>query len=195
MKRILMPRHIAAVTTTVTALSLALLMNACAKSTPSASEIPGRRTTIMAIPEVRAVYKDPDPLLETVVQIPADEVIFYVKRSMLELEIPLSIDDPKTGAYGNNDFTKIYRIGNTPMMQFLDCGSSANGPRTTTHRMYMSLITYVEKVNNRSTKLRMALTANAGDPANSNSRVPCGSTGKLERMILDGVRGKVDGSF
>ncbi|MGV3707808.1 MAG: hypothetical protein ACO1Q7_03135 [Gemmatimonas sp.] len=187
-----MTRATAAVTSIVITLATASFLGGCATSTPSAGEVPGRRTTVLAIPEVRSVYKDPDPLLESVVQVPLDEVIFYVKRTMIDLEIPLTIDDAKTGAYGNNDFTKIYRISNTPMMQFLDCGSSANGPRSTTHRMYMSLVTYVEKINDRSTKLRIALTANAADPANSNSRVPCGSTGKLEQRILESVRGKPD---
>lgn len=119
----------------------------------------------------------------------AADASFAIKKTLIQLDIPITVDDPKLHAIGNSDFNKVYRIGGRPMTEYVDCGSTPNGARASTYRVYMSFITTVEPTAPQVTKMKSVLVANAREVSGSSSnRVPCGSTGKLERMLIDSVR-------
>lgn len=164
-----------------------VLAAGCATSTQSA-EIPAARTTVLSIPEVRTISGVAPTSTEEVVRKPRDLVIRSIKKTLSDLEIPLTVDDPKSLALGNNNFEKVYRMGTHPMTDFLDCGLSVAGPRATTNRIYMSFITTVKPVNETTTSVKSLLVGFARDMTGGNNRVPCGSTGKLEQLLLDNIK-------
>lgn len=147
-----------------------------------------RRAVFSTISTIRTTYADVPGASESVVRAEPAAVRESIRKMFKLLEIPLTVDDPKQDAIGNTDFQKIARIGNRPMTQLVDCGSSAIGPRAATHRMYMSLVSIVDSLTPRSARVKTTLTASARDMSgNDNTRLHCGSTGALERIISDSL--------
>ncbi|MEO7362502.1 MAG: hypothetical protein ABI120_19385 [Gemmatimonadaceae bacterium] len=172
------------------------IATACASAppaTPFGEEHPGpemsaRRPTVLAIPELRTMYADAPAAAENLVSADPAAVRLAIKMMFVRLDVPLTVDDPRQDAYGNNDFQKSHRIGNKPMSDFLDCGVTAMGPRTATNRMYMSLITIVDSVRPNRTRVKSTLSATARDMSGtSNAALHCSSTGALERLLVDSV--------
>lgn len=179
-------------------LSLALAAGCASNSSrPTGAESPAGKTAEGPTPQraifstistLRATYADIPGASESVVRAEPAAVRESIRKMFKLLEIPLTVDDPKQDAIGNTDFQKIARVGNHPMTQLVDCGSSAIGPRAATHRMYMSLVSIVDSLNPRSARVKTTLTASARDMSgNDNTRLHCGSTGALERIISDSV--------
>jgi hypothetical protein len=161
---------------------------ASATSTSAADADPFRRTTIFDVPQARMMFKDPQAPAEESFDVSKEDAVYGVKRVMMQLEIPITLEDSTTTTIGNRMFSKIYRIGETPMMQLFDCGYMSQGPRAATYRMYLSLVTRIERLEGRSTRVKITTVAHAQDPATPGLKVPCGSSGGLEKMVLDGVR-------
>lgn len=153
------------------------------------ADIAVRRPVVLAIPELRTIYGDAPKSVEDLLDADAATVRTAIKHKLAELDIPLTIEDPKYSALGNGNFEKIYRIGKRPMSEFVDCGTVGMGQRSATHRMYMSLVTIVDSLRPTSTRVRSTFTVQARDMSAGMNRpsVPCSSTGRLERLLIESV--------
>ncbi|MEO7997815.1 MAG: hypothetical protein ABI852_10245 [Gemmatimonadaceae bacterium] len=171
-------------------------MAGCATTSPTTSAGSGKidegpsppRPTYLSMAGLRATYADAPAASVSVVRADPATVRQSIRKIFSQLDIPVTIDDVKQDAIGNTDFQKSARIGNHPMSEFVDCGSTAIGPRAATHRMYMSLITIVDSLSARRTRVKSTLAVSARDlSAASNARLHCSSTGALERLLGDSV--------
>ncbi len=117
------------------------------------------------------------------------DVWVAVKKVYAQFEIPLTVENPASHQLGNPNFYKSHEMGGKPMSQFADCGSGMDGPKATSYRIYMSLLTTVEPDGKGGTKIQTTFVPMAQDIAGGSSdRIPCGSTGRFEQLVNDDVK-------
>ena len=114
------------------------------------------------------------------------------KQVYVSLEIPIGIENPAAHVLGNQNFYKSRTMGGQPMTQFVDCGSGMTGAKAASYRIYMSLITEVSGDGKGGTDVRTTFTALGQDVTEgSTDRIPCGTTGRLEQLVLDRIKAAV----
>jgi hypothetical protein len=107
-------------------------------------------------------------------------------------DIPLAVENTSTRQLGNQNFVKTRQVAGRSMTQLVDCGSGMTGPKAATYRIYMSLLTDVIPDGKGGTKLQTTFVPMGQDVAGgSTDRIPCGTTGRLEQMLLDQVAATV----
>jgi hypothetical protein len=78
------------------------------------------------------------------------------------------------------------------MTPLVDSASGMTCPKAATYRIYMSLLTDVIPDGKGGTKLQTTFVPMGHDVAGgSTDRIPCGTTGRLEQMLLDQVAATV----
>ena len=79
------------------------------------------------------------------------------------------------------------------MTQFVDCGSGMDGPKSATYRIYISLLTDRRRRRPKGgTKVQTTFVPMGQDVAGgSTDRIPCGSTGRFEALVLDQIKATV----
>lgn len=108
------------------------------------------------------------------------------KQAYASLEIPLGVENPAEHQLGNTNFYKARSIGGEPMTQFVDCGSGMTGLKAASYRIYMSMVSVISADGKGGTTMQTTFTALGQDvSAGSSDRIPCGSTGRLEQLLLD----------
>jgi hypothetical protein len=125
----------------------------------------------------------------TVVDAPPLAVWAAVKRVYLDLEIPVTVDNPTGHQLGNTNFNKSRVLGGERMQSLVNCGNGMTGPNAASFRINMSLLTDVNPDGKGGTKLQTTLIAKGQDvTGGSSDQIPCGSTGRLELMVLNRVK-------
>jgi hypothetical protein len=120
---------------------------------------------------------------------PPTAVWAAVKKVYADLEIPVTIENPTSHQIGNANFVKSRQMGGERMTQLVNCGSGITGPNAATYRITMSLMTDVSGNPNGTTKLQTTFISKGQDvTAGSSDQIPCGSTGRVELMLLDRVK-------
>lgn len=176
---------------------LALLGAACASS----GSTPGPD---ISMPSERVVATDNQSTYRTTVAPNAKSPIpapmsraFDAVRAMYdELGIPVTVSNAATGQVGNTNFFKTRKLGTEPISTYLNCGDSfAGGSAADNYRVYMSVVSVVRADGNAASVLETALTASAQNmEGTAGDRIACGSTGRLEERIRQGVLRKVGGA-
>ncbi|MBA3646662.1 MAG: hypothetical protein H0W63_10865 [Gemmatimonadaceae bacterium] len=158
--------------------AIALILTACATS---AASTPSDR--VLATSEA-GVMRDYDSFASPPVNIPAppDSVYPVLTAIYKELGIEIEVYDPPRGEIGNKSFSKMYRLGSTPLHEFVGCGSTMTGPAADSYRVQMSLVTHL-KVSATGTTAQTVLTARAADTGSSKGWISCLSTGILEARV------------
>lgn len=112
-----------------------------------------------------------------------------VKKVYLELEIPLTVENPSARQIGNQNFYRTRNFAGRAMASLVDCGSGMTGPKAASYRIYMSLLTDVIPDGQGGTRLQTTFVPSGQDmEGNSTDRILCGSTGRLEAMFLERVK-------
>jgi len=76
-----------------------------------------------------------------------------------------------------------------PMAQLVDCGSGMTGPKASTYRIYISLLTSISTDGKGGTTVQTTFVPMGQDVSGGSSdRIPCGSTGRFEQVFLDKVK-------
>jgi hypothetical protein len=115
-----------------------------------------------------------------------------VKQVFSSLEIPVSVERPAAHLLGNQNFYKTRTMGGQPMTDFVDCGTGQTGLKAASYRIYMSLVTDVSSDGKGGTVLQATFTALGQDVGgDSSDRITCGTTGRLEQLVLDRVKAAV----
>ena len=119
-------------------------------------------------------------------------MLAVIKSVYDEIGIPSATVDAASGRISAPTFTKMRKFGDVNLSMFFNCGDSLNGNIANTYRIYISVVTAVRPDGKGGTQLETAVDGAAADMGGSSSgRIPCGTTGRLEERIQNGVRQKV----
>src|SRR5262249_20266990 len=125
----------------------------------------------------------------TEVDAPPVAVWAAVKKVYTDLGIPVTLENPNGHQLGNPNFVKTRQLGGQQMPLLVNCGNSMTGPNAATFRMTLSLLTDVNADAKGGSKLQTTFVASGQDVNGGDSyRIPCGSTGRLELLVLSQVK-------
>ncbi len=167
---------------------LAVAIVGCASSNtlPPSEASPDRPATIFTGPNVQTVLAEQPRSFMRTLGAPPTAVWTAVKQVYADYGVPLTVENTLGHQLGNSDFYRTRTFAGSPMAKLVSCGSGITGPNAASYRIYMSLLTVVDGLGKDSTKVSVTFTTSARDMAGGTSadRLPCGSTGELERLFL-----------
>jgi hypothetical protein len=128
----------------------------------------------------------------TTIAAPPAAVWLAAKRVYADWEIPVTVENPSAHQIGNQNFYKSRQIAGKSMTDFVDCGSGMTGPKASTYRIFISLLTDVLTDGKGGTTVQVTFVPMGQDVAGGSSdRIPCGTTGRLEQFMLDRIKATV----
>jgi len=161
----------------------------CASSGTSVENTTPKQAAIFSSAETGTLLTERPRAAVISVAAPASNVWLAVKAVYAEMDIPLTVDNMAIHQLGNQNFFKSRALAGQPMTQFVDCGSGMTGPKATSYRIYISLLTQVVGNTNGTTTVQTTFVPMGQDvSAGSSDRIPCGSTGRFEQLFLDRVK-------
>jgi len=162
---------------------------ACASSGTTVENTTPKQTPIFQSAETGTLMTDRPRATAISVAAPASNVWLAVKSVYAEMEIPVVVDNPAMHQLGNSNFAKSRVLAGRPMNEFVDCGSGMTGPKATTYRIYISLLTQVSGNADGTTTVQTTFVPMGQDVSGGSSdRIPCGSTGRFEQLFLERVK-------
>ncbi|HVX39187.1 MAG TPA: hypothetical protein VHB25_06405 [Gemmatimonadaceae bacterium] len=166
---------------------LAAFSAACASS-GSSSEVAERAQPIFTSSETGTLMGSTPQAASVTVQAAEPAVWAAVKKVYADWNVPLNVENPATHEIGNNQFVRTRQFAGHSMIELADCGSGPEGQKAGSYRMYLSLLTVVS-TNSAGTKVETAFVPVGQDvTGTSSTRIPCGSTGRLEQYFLAAVK-------
>ena len=169
---------------------LLLLLCGCASAgtSPPTSDSTPKQAVIYTSPETGTLLGERPRASSIIIAAPPAGVWLAVKKVYGDWEIPLTIENTSTRQIGNANFYRVRQMAGESMAKFVDCGSGMTGPKALTYRIYISLLTDVIPDGKGGTRLQATFVAMGQDVAGgSTDRIPCGTTGRLEQLLLDRV--------
>lgn len=106
------------------------------------------------------------------------------------LGIQLSVIDSATHVIGNSGFNLRRRLGSTPLVRLIDCGTTQGGPSAETYDIHMSVVTQV-RAGDSGTIIGTTVEPMGKPAAFSGEYIRCSSTGVLESRLADAVRSRL----
>lgn len=167
-----------------------LLLSGCASAgtSPPTSDSTPKQAVIYSSSETGTLLAERPRASTALIAAPPGAVWLAVKKVYAAWDIPLTVENTSTRQIGNQNFFKAHQVAGHSMMQFVDCGSGMTGPKAATYRIYMSLLTDVIPDGKGGTKVQTTFVPMGQDVAGgSTDRIPCGTTGRLEQLLLDQV--------
>ena len=120
---------------------------------------------------------------------PPATVWLAAKKVYADLQVPITVENPSAHQLGNQNFFKSRQFAGEQMAALVDCGSGMTGPKASTYRIYMSLLTDIATDGKGGTTIQTTFVPMGQDiSGGSTDRIPCGSTGRLEQLFLDRVK-------
>jgi hypothetical protein len=111
------------------------------------------------------------------------------KKVYADLEVPVTVESTASRQIGNSNFFRSRQFAGQAMTQFVDCGSGMTGPKAASYRIYMSLLTEVIPDGKGGTVARTTFVPMGQDlSGGSSDRIPCGTSGRLELLVLDKIK-------
>jgi hypothetical protein len=137
----------------------------------------------------RVYSADAPPATTAMFDVPATRVWLALEAAYKSLEIEVTTQDIPSHTIGNRDFWKMRTLGSTRLSRFVDCGSGPSGNKADSYRIYLSVLSVVTTQPNGRTKVETQVVPTGVDVyGGAVDRLPCGSTGELERQIAEGAR-------
>lgn len=162
--------------------AISVALAACGKPSPTVGARP-----ILA--DDRVYSSEAPPSTSAMFEAPATRVWLALEAAYKGLDIPVTTQDVPAHTIGNRDFWKIRTMGSTRLSRFVDCGSGPSGSKADSYRVYFSVLSVVTAQADGKTKVETQVVPTALDVyGGSVDRLPCGSTGELERQIQEAVR-------
>ncbi|HSK18156.1 MAG TPA: hypothetical protein VK912_03395 [Longimicrobiales bacterium] len=104
-----------------------------------------------------------------------------------ELGLPAPAADPSIWTVAVQNHTTSRRIGDTRMSEMIDCGMGLTGPHADSHRIRMSVRTWLEPAAT-GTKVITRVESNASSTEGTAGSFVCSSRGQLEARIANALR-------
>src|ERR1700742_4792946 len=111
-------------------------------STVQAADSP-RQPTIFQSAETGTILGEAPHAATIEIAAPPATVWLAVKSVYLEMEIPITVENPGAHQIGNPNFIKSRQMAGQSMVNWVNCGSSMTGEKASTYRMYLSLLSSV----------------------------------------------------
>jgi len=175
---------------TVRYIMLVLLACGCASSGNTAESVTQKPPTIYAGDQTTAtiIGEKPRASMAPIAVAPA-AVWMAAKQVYASIDVPLGIENAAAHVMGNQNFYKARQMAGQPMTQFVDCGSGMTGQKAASYRIYMSLMTDISADGKGGTLVQTTFTALGQDVTEGSSdRIPCGTTGRLESLMLERIK-------
>jgi hypothetical protein len=169
---------------------LLLAVAACAPAkTPPGEEVTPRQAAIFTDPSTGTLLADAPRSVGIDLAAPPASVWTAVKKVYADLDIPVTVENPSAHQIGNPNFFKSRQLAGQSMVQFVDCGSGMTGPKAASYRIYMSLLTTVMPDGKGGTNIQTTFAPMGQDMSGTSSdKIPCGSSGRFEALVLDHVK-------
>lgn len=175
----------------------ALLASACASSGSSTAAPPTTMTPVTqrivtptASVNINTVSVNSGSSITIIASIDAAWTALNVTYG--EFKIPITTLVDKDRLIGNDAYKVRRRVGNLPMQQLLDCGSTQGIPNAETYDVLMSISSTIVANPKGGVNLMTRIDASGKSPNFSrDASVACVSTGELEKAIAESVRKKV----
>jgi hypothetical protein len=153
------------------------------------NETTPKQAAIFSTPETGTILGERPRAVTASLAVAPAAVWLAVKKVYLELEIPVTVENPSVRQIGNQNFYKSRTFAGKPMTDFVDCGSGMTGPKASSYRIYMSLLTDVIPDGQGGTRVQTTFVPAGQDMmGNSTDRIVCGTTGRLEALFLERVK-------
>src|SRR3954468_230046 len=171
------------------ALLVMIAVSACASAGTTTEDSTPRQATIFSDPNTPTILAERPRAVAITIARPPAAVWLAAKKVYTDFEIPLTVENPTTHQMGNADFYKSRQVAGQPMVQFVDCGTGMTGPKATSYRIYMSLLSSITGDGHGGTSVQTTFTAMGQDmTGGSSDRIVCGSTGRFEALFLEKVK-------
>ncbi len=166
-----------------------LWLGGCASAGAPTPEMAAGRGTIFTDPNVPTMYADRPVASTNTVPKPPEVVWQAVRLAYADIGVPITLDNPASQQLGNPDFYRSRTFAGRRMPELLSCGNSLTGPNAASFRIFMSLLTTVKADGKGGSTVGVLLSASARDVAGgtSSDRLPCGSSGVLELLMLEKI--------
>jgi hypothetical protein len=120
---------------------------------------------------------------------PPASVWLAAKKVFADWDVPLAVENTSTHQMGNPNFFKTRQFAGEPMAQLVDCGSGMTGPKASTYRIYISLLTSIATDGKGGTTVQTTFVPMGQDVSGgSTDRIPCGTSGRLEALFVDRIK-------
>ncbi|HEX8942372.1 MAG TPA: hypothetical protein VF785_04485 [Gemmatimonadaceae bacterium] len=173
-------------------LLLALCGCASGGTSSESSNTTPKQAAIYSSPETGVLLAERPTASSATIAAPPAAVWLAVKKIYADWDIPVTVENPSTHQIGNPNFSKSRQMAGKSMTDFVDCGSGMTGPKSATYRIYSSLLTDVMTDGKGGTKVRVTFVPMGQDVAGGSAdRIPCGTTGRLEQLLLGQVQASV----
>jgi hypothetical protein len=160
----------------------------CASGGTTSEDTTPKQAAIFSSERGTLLAERPRAATATIVAPPA-AVWLAAKKVYADLDVPLVVENTSTHQMGNPNFYKSRTFGGEPMAQLVDCGSGMTGPKASTYRIYISLLTSIATDGKGGTTVQTTFVPMGQDiSAGSADRIPCGSTGRFEQNFLDRIK-------
>ena len=153
---------------------------ACATAS-SAGPSPHERVLARTDAEVVRSYESPQAGTVFVRATPA-QALTALKAAYNEVGIDVKLWDTSRGQVGNENFSRMYRLGRTPLSEYVGCGITSMGAAADSYRVTMSLVSQVTDVPDGA-RIDTQLLARADDLASSKGQISCLTRGTLETKV------------
>ena len=164
--------------------ALALVTSGACATTP-ANPAPQTDRIVVATDD-RTIHSHEDvPITEVTVRSNPQTVLPVLRGSYEELGIKVQVFDSagaNGGQVGNKYFIKSYKLGDTPLSRYLDCGNTITGPAADNYKVTMSVFSVVAPSATGSS-VQTHVAARADDVAAGGASLSCRSIGTLEAAL------------
>ena len=141
---------------------------------------------IVVSTEDRTIHSHEDvPITAVTVKAKPQAVLPVLRGSYEELGIKVQVFDSagaSGGQVGNKYFIKSYKLGDTPLSRYLDCGNTITGPAADNYKVTMSILSMVSP-NAAGSSVQTHVSARADDVATGGGSLSCRSIGTLEAAL------------
>jgi hypothetical protein len=160
----------------------------CASAATTSENTIAKQAVIFSSDQGTILGERPRASVATIAAAPA-AVWLAAKKVFADLDVPLIVENTSTHQMGNPNFYKSRMFAGEPMSQLVDCGSGMTGPKASTYRIYISLLTSIATDGKGGTTVQTTFVPMGQDiSAGSADRIPCGSTGRFEANFLDRIQ-------
>jgi hypothetical protein len=169
-------------------IALLLAICGCASAGTPENDTTPRQAKIFQSAETGTLLGEQPRAVKAELSAPPATVWLAAKQVYTSFDIPVTVDNPSAHQLGNADFYKSRQLAGRSMAQFVDCGSGMDGPKASSYRIYMSLLTTVVTDGKGGTRIQTTFVPVGQDMSGTSSdRLSCATTGKLEALFLEKV--------
>src|SRR5579884_523947 len=162
---------------------------ACASAGQPTNDTTPKQAVVFSSSETGVMMADRPHATTATIAAPPASVWLAVKKVYADWDIPVNVENPPAHQIGNENFWKMRQLAGQPMTTFVDCGTGMTGPKAMSYRIYISLLSNVVSDGQGGTTIQTTFVPMAQDVAGGSSdRIPCGTTGRLEQLLIDQVK-------